>query len=478
VGISAPSLNMTNLYNNPQLLGSLFPSINMQAISAAFQAEQIQAQMPISQASSQLSALTAPLQAWQALRSDLQALQADSATLAGSSLYRGITASSSDPAAVAASGAGQGTSGSYQVTVSSLIQPEIDNSAGQASSSNAMGYGGTFSINGTSIGVSTSDSLAQIAAAINDANAGVTATVMNTGSGTNPYVLNLASTKGQAITWYDPNGILQMLGILNSNGTVANQVQPAKAASYSINGVSLTSVTNSDASTIPGVTLNFLAPTGASPVTVTVAQDTGSIQAAVSQLVGDFNKFLADSQKYTGKGGALEGQATIGSITNELLQIIDSTVAGQPNTLNSTAQVGISLSAPVGSPDQFSMALNTSTLQSALQADPAAFASLWSGAGGIATQMQTLLDAALGTDGGVTASITDLQDQQQALQQEIGSPTSPLNQMVNAQLQALQAQFNTLMTTLVSLSAQSSTISSYLNMQYAQVAGQHGGGGA
>jgi flagellar hook-associated protein 2 len=478
MGISSSSLNMTNLYNNPQLLGTLFPTINMQAINAAFQVQQIQVQQPIAEASTQLSSLSAPLSAWQSLQADLQALQSDATSLGGTSLYQGITASSSNAAEVSATGSGQGTFGSYQVQVNNLIQSEIDNSAGQANSSTALGYSGTFSINGVSVTVASTDTLAQIASDINNASTGVTATVMNTGSGSTPYVLNLASTQGQAVTWYDPNGILQSLGILNSNGTVADQIQAPKAASYSINGVSLTSVTNSDSTTIPGVTLNLLASTGGSPVTVTVSQNTGAIQAAVGQFVNDFNKFLADSQKYAGKGGAIEGNATIGSISDQLMQILNSTVSGQPSTMDSVAQAGLSLSAPVGSPDQFALALDSTTLQSSLQSDPAAVASLWNGTSGVATQVQTLLNNVLGADGGVSAAISDLQQQQQQLSNEISSPTSTLNQIVNAQMQALQAQFNNLMTTLVSLSSQSSTISTYMNMQYTMALQQAGGGGA
>lgn len=469
MSISSSSLNMNNLYNNPQLLGTLFPSINMQAIQAGFQAQQVQDQMPLSQASTNLSNLSAPIQAWQALKGDLQAVQADSISLAGTNLYQGITANSSDPAAVSATGAGQGTFGTYQVTVGNLIKSEIDNSAGQASGTNNLGYSGSFSVNGTSVSVSSSDNLNQIATAINNAGAGVTATVMNTGSGSNPYVLNLASTQGQAISWYDPNGILQSLGVLNTNGTVAAQIQGAAAASYSINGVNLTSITNSDKSTIPGVTLSLLGTTS-SPATVTVSQDTGGIQSGVSQFVSDFNQFLKDSQKYTGQGGALEGDATIGSVTNGLNQILNTTVGGQPTAMNSVAQAGISLSAPVGSPNQFSMALNSTTLQNALQANPNAFAALWNGSGGVATQIQTLLSGALGSQGGVTTSIDGLLTQQETLAQSISSPNSTLNMVVNSQLTALQAQFDSLMTSLVSLSSQSSTISSYLSMQYAQAA--------
>lgn len=479
MSVASSSLsNMSNLYNNPQLLGSLFPNINMQAINAAFQAEQLQLEQPLTQASQQLSQLSAPLSAWQTLQGDLQALQTDAVSLGGQTLYQGISATSTDPTGVTATASGTGSFGTYQVAVANLIQPEIDNSNGQASATAALGDSGSFSINGTAISVSSSDSLNQIATDINNADAGVTATVLNTGSGTGPYVLNLASTQGQAITWYDPNGVLADLGVLNANGTVnlSNQVQAAKAATYSVNGVTLSSVTNTDSTSIPGVTLNLLAPTSTA-ATVTVAQNTNDIQSGVQQFVADFNRFLSDSQKYAGKGGAIEGNGTISAIRNQLLQIVNGTVASQPAALSNLTQAGISLSAPVGSPDQFTMSVDTSTLQSALAANPSAFASLWNGAGGIATQVNTLLEGALGTDGGVTSAIHDLQQEQHQLNVEISSPTSSLNLVLNTQLQSLQDQFNQLMQTLGALSAQSSAMTQYMNMLSNQNSGSGSGSG-
>ena len=468
IASGSSSLSMTNLFNNSQLLGTLFPSLNMSAIQAAFQSQELQIEQPLTNASSQLGTLSAPLKAWQTMQADLQTLQTDAVTLSGTSLYQSITASSTDPAAVTASGSGQGTFGSYQVAINSLMAPEIVNGTGQASSSTALGLSGSFSINGTSISVSSSDSLSQIAGAINDANAGVTATVMNTGSGSTPYVLNLASTEGKTITWYDPNGILQKVGILNANGTINDQVQAASPASYSINGVSLTSPTNSDTSTIPGVTLNFLGTTGSVPATVSVSQNTAAIQQALSQFVSDFNQFLSDSQTNTGQGGAIEGNATINAVTDQLMSIVTSSMASQPSSMSSLADLGISLSAPVGSPNNFTMSLNSTTLQSALQSNPSGVAALLGGSGGLATQMQSLLSTALGSNGGVTAAISTLQSQQQTLENDLGNSNSAMNQMVNQQLQALQAQFSTMLSTMVSMAGQSSAISAYTNYQYSQ----------
>jgi flagellar hook-associated protein 2 len=243
--------NNASLWNNPQILSALLPGVNLSAMQQAMQAELNVDAIPLANMSQQLSQLQSQLSAWQALQGDLTNLQADAQTLAGSSLYAGIAATSSDTNVATVTAGGTGSPATYQLTVTNLMSPEIDNSALQSSDSTALNYTGSFSLNGTSISVSSSDTLQTIAQSINAAAAGVTATVLpSSGS----YVLNLASTEGQAITWSDPNGILQGLGVLSGAQVPANQVQAAAAARYSINGVSETSVTDADSTSIPGVT--------------------------------------------------------------------------------------------------------------------------------------------------------------------------------------------------------------------------------
>ncbi len=468
----------SSVFNNPQLLGALLPNYNIASLDQAMQAELNVDAIPLSQMSQQVGTLSTQLSAWQTLQSDLGSLQSDAQSLGGTSLYQGISASSTNTSAVTANASGSGVAGTYQVAVSSLMQSEIDNSAAQASDSTALNLSGTFQVNGQTISVSTSDTLQSLATSINDAGAGVTATVLP--SGGSKYVLNIASTTGAAITWSDPNGILQGLGVLNFSGAPANQIQQAAAASYTINGVSETSTTNSDATSIPGVTLNFLSATpSGQPAYVTVTQDQGAIVGAFQKLASDYNNLLGDLNKFGGKGGVLEGDAGLLGISSTIQQTLTEVNGALPSGYQSLAQLGVTISAPVGQPDQLSMSVNTATLQAALDGNAADVALLLNGAtSGIATQLIQQLNTMVGTTGSVGGTVSNLQSQISDLNSQINDPNSAINQRITLQQQSLENEFQNMLSALMGSTMQGQQITGFLQAQYgAMYANQSGGSG-
>lgn len=461
----------SSLWNNPQLIGAMLPGFNLQAMQQAMQSEIMVDEIPLNNLAQQLNAQQTQLTAWTRLQTDLTNINADATTLGGSTLYEGITASSTQTAAVTATTAadGSGTPGSYQVSVTNLMQLEIDNSAAQASSSAALNYQGSFDVNGKTVTVNTGDSLATIAQSINSAAADVTATVLPSGG---QYVLNLASTQGTAITWSDPNNILSGLGV-ETGGVPGHQVQAAAVAKYTINGVSETSTTNGDTTSIPGVTLNFLTPT-TTPALVTVTQNQGAVTGAFQQLASDYNALLSDLSKYSGKGGILEGNAALLGIASSLQQTLTASNAAQPDGFQSLAQLGVTLTAPVGAPSSLALSVDTPTLQAALGQNPAAVATLMNAATtGIATQLQQQLNTYIGPTGSVATEITALQSQTSTLGTEINDPNSSINLRITQQNQALQTEFQNMITALISSQGQGQQIQGFLNAQY----GKQGSGG-
>lgn len=465
-----------SVWNNPQILGALLPGYNIGALDQAMQAQLQADAIPLDQLSTQLSGLQGQAAAWQQLQTDLGALQGDAQSLAGTTPYTTLTATSSAPTAVTATVSPNttGTAGTYQVAVSQLAQSEIDNSATQTSASAALGYSGSFTINGQAVTVGSSDSLQTIAGSINAANAGVTATVLPTTGGD---VLNIASTTGQAITWSDPNSILSGLGVLGG-GTPAHQLQAAHEALYTVNGVAEQSPTNTDSTTIPGVTLDLLSTTpSGTPATVTLAQDQNAVISGAQQLATDFNTVLGDVTKLGGKGGTLEGQGSLLSITQTLEQTLTALDPSQPAGYQSLSQIGVTLSAPVSAPTQLSMSVNTATLQAALQANPGAVQSLLNGATGIATQLQQQLGAFVGPTGSIPSQLSSLQTQITNIGNEINDPNSPVNQQITMQQQALQTQFQQMLTALMAAQSQSQQIQGFLKAQSGSSSSGGGSGG-
>ena len=472
-GGAGSSSNTPSVWNNPQILGAMLPNVNLSALQQAMQAQLLADEQPLADMSTQMSTLQTQLTAWQTISSDLTQLQTDVQSLGGTSLYQGIAASSANTNVVTATAqaSATGSPGTYQIGVQNLAQSEIDNSTAQTSESAALGMSGSIGINGQTIQVTSGDTLQQLADNINAANAQVTATVLpTTVSGSTAYVLNVASTEGQAITWSDPNGILGKLGI-ESGGTATNQVQAAKAASYTINGVAETSPTDTLASSIPGVTLQLVA-TSSSPVQVAVTQNQGAISSQVQQFAADYNHLLADLNKYSGKGGVLEGDAGLLGIAGTLQQSLTTTNVAQPSGYQSLAQIGMTLKAPVGSPNQLQLSVSSASLQQALQSNPEAVASLFNGTGGVAALLQSDLNTYVGSTGDIPGNMTQIKSQITNLSNQINNPQSPINEEITQQQAVLQNQFQQMLQAMLSSQSQSQQISQFVQQQF----GGQGGG--
>jgi flagellar hook-associated protein 2 len=108
--------------------------------------------------------------------------------------------------------------------------------------------------------------------------------------------------------------------------TSANQLQQYAAgsdASFSINGLSVSSSSNTVTDVIDGVTLNLLSTTS-SAITIDVKTDTDAVVADVQAFVDKYNAYASlfkDLTKYdatTGTAGRASGRfdRTVGHVTN------------------------------------------------------------------------------------------------------------------------------------------------------------------
>ncbi|WP_136416230.1 flagellar filament capping protein FliD [Herbaspirillum sp. ST 5-3] len=213
----------------------------------------------------------------------------------------------------------------------------------------------------------TNNTLQGIRDAINKANLGITATIVSDGSST-PYRLVIASNKTGAtsslkigvsgdaaldnLLGYDPAGAQNM-----------TQTATAQSAALSVNGVAVTSKTNSVNEAIQGVTLN-LSKTGSS--TITVARDTSSVSAGVNSFVkayNDLNKTLKDLTAYnaeTKEGGPLLGDATVRTIQNGIRQTLNTAIAQLSGTVTKLSDIGVTVQ------KDGSLALDSAKLQTAI----------------------------------------------------------------------------------------------------------------
>jgi flagellar hook-associated protein 2 len=347
------------------------------------------------------AAYQAQLSAYGQLRGALSALESAVHTLASPSRFEGRSATAADSSVLSASAGAAAANATYQVAVTQLAQQQSLSSGAQGSASAAIGSGtstvltfdfGTISGGTLTGGVYTGASFTQngelpsrtvtidasnnslqgIRDAINAANVGVTASILNVGGAT-PYRLVLQSTGGgsagslrvgvsgdaalASLLGYDPAGVQNL-----------TQTQAAQDASLSVNGVAVTSPSNTLAGTIEGVTLS-LAKVGTT--TVSIGRDPTAAQTAVQGFVkayNDLNTMLHDLTRFDAANqntGALVGDAAARTIQSQLRNALSSALAGgDSNTLRVLAQVGISFQR------DGSLALDAGKLSQALSSDP------------------------------------------------------------------------------------------------------------
>lgn len=201
---------------------------------------------------------------------------------------------------------------------------------------------------GTITITSANNSLQGIRDAINAANLGVTATIVSDGSAT-PYHLVLNSNKTGAssslkISVTGDSAISGLVGYDPAGTQNLTQTSAAQNAGLTVNGLSITSATNSVSGAIQGVTLN-LASAGTS--TVSVTRDTSSVQSAISGVVNSYNtlsKAISSLTAYdptTKTGGPLIGDSAAETIQYQIRQLLTNPIKGSSGTITTLGQVGI-----------------------------------------------------------------------------------------------------------------------------------------
>ncbi|MCM2130473.1 flagellar filament capping protein FliD [Larsenimonas rhizosphaerae] len=313
---------------------------------------------------------TNKLDGYNRLSSALEGFQGAVDALADPALYESKSITTTSTAFSATSGT-DAQEGNYSIKVQNLASAQSLATTGQASRTDTIGTGGnstlTLSITDGAGNVSsttdialdsTNSSLEGIRDAINTADAGVTASIINDGSGT-PYRLVMTSDKtgessqiNMSVTNDDilnTDTSLQDLLNYNSADNSGNltETSEAKNANLEINGLAITSDTNTVEEAIQGVTLT-LNSVNDTAENMVVAQDDGTIREAFETLVSSYNSMqdLIDIQtsydaESKSSNGSLLGESTVRSIQNQIRGAFNTSVSG--DSLNYLTQAGISL---------------------------------------------------------------------------------------------------------------------------------------
>lgn len=231
--------------------------------------------------------------------------------------------------------------------------------AGLTAGAGGSNLAGTFTYDSSPLkGVvidGTNNTLEGIRDAINKADIGVNASIINDGSGT-PYRLVLSSTKtgektSMKIRLEGDSGNPADAGLSNllaydPAGTTRNMQQTAAAqdTKATVNGIAVSSASNSISEAIQGVTLNVL-KTGST--TLAINKDSGTLKSNLTNFVkayNDLDKAIKDMTGYdpeSKKAGVLQGDFTTQTVQAQLRKMMGAPITGLSGSLTNLSQVGI-----------------------------------------------------------------------------------------------------------------------------------------
>jgi flagellar hook-associated protein 2 len=338
---------------------------------------QIESQ-PLTTLATKEASFQAKVTAYGSLSGALSSFQSNFTALNSLATFQNLSANVSDSTVLSASPSSVAKAGSYNINVTQLAKAQTLSSAGQVSTTATIGSGtsstisfqfgtitGGTSTNGVYSGASfgqdatqalgtvtidsSNNSLQGIRDAINAAAQGVTASIVGDGSAT-PYHLVLASNKTgvtsslkiavtgdaalQSLLNYDPES--------TQNFTETITAQNAK---LNINGIAITSTSNTVNEAIQGTPLS-LSKEGST--NLSLSNNTSGIQSAINGFVKGFNdlqstlKSLSGYDASTKKGGILLGDATARGVQEQIRSTLSAAVNGLGGSLTTLSTVGIS----------------------------------------------------------------------------------------------------------------------------------------
>lgn len=362
-------------------------------------------QSQIDRISSQTSALTGIQSATKAITDDLQSLN----SVVGPLSARSVSSTSAAVSATASSGT---VTGNHTVTVANLATTASWYSDPALSASTTLAAGTVTITQGsaaTSIDVGTGvNTLSDLAAAINGKGLGITASVINDANGSR---LSLVAGKSGSAADFS----------VSSSGTAGfSRATTGVNASLTVDGVPISSATNTVAGALAGVTLNLLGTTATgSPASLTVQTDATSIATALNQFVTDYNTAIGQINGQFAYSASSSSQGVLGSDpTIRSLQAAMYSALSYSGTgsISSPSSLGITMNS------DGTLALDATTLGDALSSNPGDVQTFLQGdsLNGFASSFNKLLSSFTAAgNGAFTVELNSLKQTSNSLQDQI-----------------------------------------------------------
>jgi len=398
------------------------------------------------------------------LKSAIATYQTAMSGLTSASKFNAQVVTAGDNSVFTATASGNASVSNYAVTVSQLAQPQKLALAGFTNTTDVVGTGtlnisfgnydsgtNTFTSNTSKPGVSividsSNNTLAGVRDAINAAGAGVTATIVNDGSASgnrlvitskdsglqNTIKISVADSSDGSNT--DASGLSQLAydpTATSGAGKNLTEMQAAKNAILNIDGIAVNKSSNTITDAIDGVTLNLLKISSGSPVSLSVSNDSTTVQASVTAFVNAYNaldktiRSLTSYDATTQVAGLLLGDSTVNTIANQLKATVTKSLG--TDTLSSLSQIGVAFQR------DGSLAVDSTKLQSAITNNFSSISALFTAAGKATDQLVTYTSSTDKTQAGNYA-VTVSQLATKGSLQGSSTPNLTITQGVNDQL--------------------------------------------
>jgi flagellar hook-associated protein 2 len=227
----------------------------------------------------------------------------------------------------------------------------------------------TIKVNGVNVSINLqSDSLQAVADKINSASTGATASVVSVTEGVNTKY-RLEITGASSPTFVDAGNTLATLGIVQN--TASNELVAAQDASYKVDGVSLTSSTNTIEGVIPGGKITLLKADATTPPTTTLSikSDTDAVANRIKSFTDSYNsavKFITDNSQFDGdtyETGPLFGDPVARQFLSTMNSLLMSNIPGLTGNYKNLTDIGIRIDGTG------SLSVDSSKLNTAIQTD-------------------------------------------------------------------------------------------------------------
>ena len=366
---------------------------------------------------------------------------------------------------LSASGTDEAQPGTYQVTVHDRAKAYSIATQGVADSTVELGAG-TLTLtqqNGEVMEINVAaaeSSLEAVRDAINAADGGIAASIVNDGSGS-PYRLVLAARDtGTEATISQVDFTGDLAASLSLDGTTEVS---ARDASLTVNGIAISSQSNTVEGAIQGVTLN-LAEVGTQ--SLSVARDDKASKSAVKSFVEAYNKLettidsLTSYDSESGNGGALLGNSTLRSVEARLRSVMQSVLPG--DGLSRLQDLGISLQ------KDGSLELDEDALDGLLASRNADVAAFFAGDGddaGFAGRVDGMLEGILSARGLLSTATGGLETSIESL----GRRYEQVERSIGQTMERYRTQFSKLDSMIATMNSTSQYLTQQFDMMNAQL---------